>query len=79
MLIIRYIFLSYPKPDELVAPVMHYDFENDIFISYAHIDNKLPYEDQVGWVEQFHKDLKIRLTQLLGEEIRIWWDSSGFG
>lgn len=50
------------------------DFENDIFISYAHIDNQTFTEGQVGWISDFHKFLEIRLTQLRGEQVRILRD-----
>ncbi len=60
------------EPDELVPGVMH--FENDIFISYAHIDNQPLSEGQVGWIEKFHNDLMVRLPQLLGNKISIWRD-----
>jgi hypothetical protein len=49
-------------------------FEDDIFISYAHIDNEPLAEGLKGWVETFHKSLRVRLAQLLGEEPRIWRD-----
>jgi hypothetical protein len=49
-------------------------FENDIFISYAHIDNEPVAEGLKGWVETFHERLRVRLAQLLGEEPRIWRD-----
>lgn len=50
------------------------DFEDDIFISYAHIDNQPLAEGLRGWVETFHERLKIRLEQLTGEPARIWRD-----
>lgn|GEM_PF-4715523 len=37
---------------------------NEIFISYAHTDNENPIG--AGWVEQFHKTLKLRIKQILG-------------
>src|SRR6185436_16878291 len=49
-------------------------FENEIFISYAHIDNEPVAEGLKGWVETFHERLRVRLAQLLGEEPRIWRD-----
>ncbi|KPF58146.1 hypothetical protein D621_07075 [beta proteobacterium AAP51] len=54
-------------------------FERDIFISYCHADNEDPMGD--GWVELFHKNLRVRLTQLLGaraahEQPVIWRDIS---
>jgi hypothetical protein len=41
-------------------------FEDDIFISYAHIDNKPLAEGLKGWVETLHERLQIRLEQLTG-------------
>lgn len=49
-------------------------FENDVFISYAHIDNQSFAEDQEGWVSDFHRALEIRLAQLCGEKPNIWRD-----
>ncbi|MEM1256148.1 MAG: hypothetical protein AAGI69_27230 [Cyanobacteria bacterium P01_H01_bin.21] len=49
-------------------------FEHDIFISYAHIDNLALEAGQEGWIDHFHKTLKIRLAQLRGEKPRIWRD-----
>jgi hypothetical protein len=49
-------------------------FEEDIFISYAHIDNEPLTEGLKGWVEILHDRLSIRLSQLLGERIKIWRD-----
>jgi hypothetical protein len=48
-------------------------FTHDIFISYAHIDDD-PLDDVKGWVTSLHERLKKRLTQLLGAEVKIWWD-----
>ena len=49
-------------------------FEDDLFISYAHIDNQPLAEGLKGWVETFHERLRIRLEQLTGEPVRIWRD-----
>lgn len=49
-------------------------FENDIFISYAHIDDQPLVEGKKGWVSNFHRALEIRLAQLLGRRSRIWRD-----
>src|SRR5215204_4957502 len=49
-------------------------FENDIFISYAHIDDVALIEGQKGWISSFHRALDIRLGQLLGRQPRIWRD-----
>ena len=50
------------------------NFEYDIFISYAHIDNQPLDAGLKGWVETLHERLRVRLAQLLGEEARIWRD-----
>jgi hypothetical protein len=49
-------------------------YDHDIFISYAHIDDR-PFGDTKGWVEQLFERLKVRLAQLLGAEPAIWWDA----
>jgi hypothetical protein len=49
-------------------------FDNDIFISYAHIDNQPLIEGHQGWVSTLHQALAIRLQQLLGSEVKIWRD-----
>jgi len=51
------------------------NFEYDIFISYAHIDNKTRTKDQEGWIARLHQDLDLRLNQLLGEKPKIWRDN----
>ena len=50
------------------------DFENDIFISYAHIDNLPLAKDQEGWISTFDRALAIRLAQLRGQHPRVWRD-----
>ncbi len=52
------------------------EFEDDIFISYAHIDNQPLAEGQKGWITSFHQALEIRLAQLLGAELEFWRDES---
>ena len=47
---------------------------NDIFISYAHIDNEALTEEDKGWISHFHKVLDTRVAQLTGEKPRIWRD-----
>jgi hypothetical protein len=54
---------------------MGHDFENDIFISYAHIDNLALSEGENGWVSNFHHALDIRLRQLVGSDAKIWRDA----
>jgi hypothetical protein len=53
-------------------------FDKDIFISYCRADNDDPMGE--GWIELFHKILRIRLIQLLGarspeEEPTFWRDN----
>ncbi|MDB4534647.1 toll/interleukin-1 receptor domain-containing protein [Vicingaceae bacterium] len=52
------------------------NFEKDIFISYAHIDDESLIEGEKGWITEFHRALEVRLSQLLGERPNIWRDSA---
>src|SRR5438093_7350401 len=49
-------------------------FENDLFVSYAHIDDQVIAEGQTGWIATLHRALEVRLGQLLGHEPKIWRD-----
>ena len=49
-------------------------FTNDVFISYAHIDNQ-PVGETRGWIDTMTEWLSVRLTQLLGAEATVWRDS----
>jgi len=49
-------------------------FESDLLISYAHLDNQPLVEGQPGWVASLHRMLEIRVAQLMGERPRIWRD-----
>ena len=51
------------------------DFEYDIFISYAHVDN-LSTSGNPKWVEVFHNQLEISLAKRIGKMglIKIWRD-----
>jgi hypothetical protein len=51
-------------------------FNKDIFISYAHIDDESLVASQKGWITEFHRALDIRLAQLLGRRPNIWRDLS---
>ncbi|HYV91305.1 MAG TPA: hypothetical protein VE978_05965 [Chitinophagales bacterium] len=51
------------------------NFEKDIFISYAHIDDEPMSEGMKGWISEFHKSLEVRLSQLLGSHPVIWRDA----
>ena len=50
-------------------------FENDIFLSYARVDNACAFEGE-GWVSTFRKLLEIELSKLLGRGgvLKIWMD-----
>ncbi len=46
------------------------DFDHDIFISFAHVDN------QDGWVEVFQQQLEVELNRIIGRMgvIKLWFD-----
>jgi len=50
------------------------DFDDDVFISYAHLDNVAMVEGEPGWITLLDRALRIRLPQLLGEELSVWRD-----
>lgn len=50
------------------------DFEQDLLISYAHLDDQALVEGENGWVSRLHRLLEIRVGQLLGEKPKIWRD-----
>lgn len=49
-------------------------FEDDVFISYAHIDDRPLTEDQKGWIWKFHQRLETRLAQVLGADAKFFRD-----
>ncbi|HEX7312835.1 MAG TPA: TIR domain-containing protein [Pyrinomonadaceae bacterium] len=51
---------------------MEYDY--DLFISYAHIDDLSPFGEEKGWIDLLHERLTVLLAQALGYEPRIWRD-----
>ncbi len=51
-----------------------HSFENDLFISYAHIDNEPPDKRLTGWIDALHERLAVSLTKQLGKEAKIWRD-----
>lgn len=50
------------------------NYEKDVFISYAHLDNQPLTPEQQGWVSQFHASLERALTWNLGHKAAIWRD-----
>jgi hypothetical protein len=49
-------------------------FTQDLFISYAHIDNQAMTADEKGWVSRFHNALEALLSMRLGKRVRICRD-----
>jgi hypothetical protein len=51
-------------------------FENDLFISYAHVDNLSRDVGEEGWVKKFRDTLETRLRQIIGraEGLTLWRD-----
>jgi len=54
------------------------NFEYDIFISYAHVDNLTTPTESEGWISTFQKCLAVLLSQRVGRmgTIKIWRDPS---
>lgn len=48
-------------------------FEQDLFISYAHIDNE-PIPPFEGWISRFHETLEAFVSMRMGGEVNIWRD-----
>lgn len=46
----------------------------DVFISYAHVDNEALLDEQEGWISIFQRALQKRLSQLLGRVASVWLD-----
>jgi len=74
----RPIAIVWQLPRKILAQFMQrrttIEFENEVFISYAHLDNQPLTEGATGWVSQFHRALQIRVGQLMGKEPTIWRD-----
>ncbi len=49
-------------------------FEQNLFISYAHIDDQPLTPGQQGWITRFHATLQALLSMRLGREAKIWRD-----
>lgn len=50
------------------------DFEQNLFISYAHIDDQPLAPGEKGWITRFHATLKAILSTRIGREAKIWRD-----
>ena len=57
------------SPTEESEPV---DIENlDVLISYADVDNEPLRTGEDGWISQLQRNLKVRMEQISGEEVKI--------
>jgi TIR domain len=50
------------------------NFDEDVFISYAHNDDDVYGPERSSWVTRLHHDLERRLRNYLGTDIRFWRD-----
>ena len=50
------------------------NFEQNLFISYAHIDDQPLTPGEKGWITRFHATLKAILSMRMGREAKIWRD-----
>src|SRR6266581_4714751 len=48
------------------------NFEQNLFISYTHIDNQPLTDGEKGWITRFHLTLKALLSMRLGRDATIW-------
>jgi hypothetical protein len=51
------------------------EFERNLFISYAHIDNVPLSASQQGWITRFHETLSAMLGMRIGRKAEIWRDA----
>ena len=50
-------------------------YENDIFISYTHVDNAPFGAEHLEWISHLHQHLKTRLEQYVGGSVAVWRDA----
>lgn len=50
-------------------------FERDLFISYAHIDNRPISPSEIGWITRFHEALQTVLSMRIARRVEIWRDT----
>jgi TIR domain len=50
------------------------NFDEDVFISYAHNDDDVFAPEPWGWVTRLHQDLEQRVRNYLGTDVRFWRD-----
>ncbi len=56
-----------PKPESQGSPA-----ESDVYISYSALDDQSLSGIEEGWISRFHRNLKVRLQQLAGREIKVY-------
>jgi hypothetical protein len=49
-------------------------YQNDVFISFTHIDDLAVNDGEKGWITRFHQALKSMLMMRLGADVKIWRD-----
>ena len=54
--------------------VTQMNFEQNLFISYTHIDNQPLTDGEKGWITRFHLTLNALLSMRLGRDAKIWRD-----
>jgi hypothetical protein len=50
------------------------NFEQNLFISYAHLDDQPLTPGEKGWITRFHATLKAILSMRIGRDAKIWRD-----
>src|SRR5580693_5291843 len=48
------------------------NFDDDVFISYAHNDDVSFPQEQSGWVSRFYQDLEQRVRSYVGTNVSFW-------
>ena len=51
------------------------NFDEDLFISYAHNDDDVYAQESLGWVTRLHQDLEQRVRSYIGSNINVWRDN----
>jgi TIR domain len=51
------------------------NFEQNLFISFTHLDNQPLTDGEKGWITRFHATLKNILSTRIGREAKIWRDA----
>ena len=46
--------------------------DSDVYLCFAHVDDRSPSEKRSGWITQFQRNLQIRVEQLSGKQTRVF-------